>query len=61
LKIEEDGAWITKRYPDINLEIETESGNDGKMVKIIIEDDDREIDLSGIVSESKVLFEKVFK
>jgi outer membrane translocation and assembly module TamA len=58
----EQDVWKSKYYDDLNFHVETKDGNDGKNVEITVENDEGQlIDLTGIVSESNVVFEKVFK
>ncbi|MDR2973005.1 MAG: hypothetical protein LBU83_13960 [Bacteroidales bacterium] len=58
---EEADIWQTKYYEDLNLHVVTEEGNDGKVVKIVLEDKDkRKIRLRKIISENNVVFDKVF-
>jgi hypothetical protein len=57
----DDGTWISRYYSDLNVHIETNAGNDGKTLKTIIEYNGQEIELSGIVFDNEVVFEKVFE
>jgi hypothetical protein len=66
LRDKEDGGeiniWLTRYCEDLNLHIVTEEGNDGKMVKIVLETKDkRKIRLRKIVSENNVVFDKAFE
>ena len=61
---EEDGEnviWKSKYYDDLNIHVVTKEGNDGKMVKLVLETEDtRKIDLGKIVSGNNVVFDKAF-
>jgi hypothetical protein len=62
VKSENDIDWPSKYYNELNLHIETEEDNDGKVVELALNfDDDLKINLRGSVSGNKVMFEKVFE
>jgi len=57
----EDVVWQSKYYNDLNLHVVTKEGNDGKMVKLVLETEDtRKINLRKIVSKNNVVFDRVF-
>ncbi|MDR2585056.1 MAG: hypothetical protein LBC84_02385 [Prevotellaceae bacterium] len=57
----EDVVWQSKYYHDLNLHVVTKEGNDGKVVKIVLNTEDkRKINLRKIVSENNVVFDKAF-
>ena len=65
----DDDAWKTRYRGDLNFHVVTEDGNNGKNIKITIQNSDdntalsnkkKEIVLSGIIHENSVVFEKVF-
>jgi uncharacterized protein (TIGR02145 family) len=57
---EDGGPFIAKYYSNLNLEIITKSGNDGKFVAAALEGAGEKFELEGVVSRNKVIFEQVF-
>jgi hypothetical protein len=56
-----DNIWKTKYYNDLNVHVETKTGNDGKTVNITVKYGGKEFELHGIVSKNNVVFEKAFE
>jgi hypothetical protein len=51
---------ISKYYDDLNLHVMTKPGNDGKKAIVTVKHGDQKTTLDGIVSDSSMVFEKVF-
>jgi len=55
-------CWKSKKEDDLSLHVVTNEGNDGKVVKFKLKTyDDRIINLRSVVSDNKVVFNKVFE
>jgi hypothetical protein len=61
LESNDGDVWKSRYSFDLNLEVETKYGNDGKTVKITIEDNGEKINIESVVFENKAVFEKVFE
>jgi hypothetical protein len=62
VEIEDDLVWKSIYYDDVNLYVETEEGNDGKIIELALESNDgQKIELRGTVFSNKVVFAKIFE